>query len=281
MLLYAWCRHCDDVIDGQTLGHGQAISKPDALTLRVERLREATIAALAGKTMQEPAFAALAYVAGHHEIAAEHALALIDGFAMDADHKRYATLDDLMLYCYRVAGVVGIMMAHIMGVRDAETLNRATDLGLAFQLTNIARDVVEDARVGRIYLPLEWLDELGLPHETNALLQSEHRPALHQLATWLVHAAEPYYASARIGITQLPYRSAWAIATAQTVYRDIGLKVIRGGPLVWEKRVHTSKAGKFRRVAQGSVTAAIAQCRRNARHAPRSGLWTYRPSSAV
>lgn len=275
ILLYAWCRHCDDVIDGQILGHGQQQATPDTLKARVARLRASTQAALAGETTDDPAFAALAYVAHRHAISERHALALIEGFAMDASLMRYATLDALMLYCYRVAGVVGVMMAQIMGVRDPATFKRATDLGLAFQLTNIARDIVDDARAGRIYLPFEWLDEQGLPHDPAALLQKPYRPALHALAVRLVGEAQPYYHSARLGITQLPYRSAWAIATARSIYRDIGLRVARGGPNVWEQRVRTTRAGKLWRVGQGSMTAAFAQCFRYAPQAPRIGLWTY------
>ena len=88
---------------------------------------------------------------------------LLQGFEMDVEGRRYDTLEDTLDYAYHVAGVVGVMMARIMGVQDAPTLRRAQDLGLAFQLTNIARDVVEDARGGRVYLPGQWLDEAGVP----------------------------------------------------------------------------------------------------------------------
>ncbi len=87
----------------------------------------------------------------------------LDGFVMDVEGREYRTLTDTVEYCYHVAGVVGVMMAYIMGVRDEPTLDRATDLGLAFQLTNICRDVVEDSEVGRVYLPRDWLAEAGVP----------------------------------------------------------------------------------------------------------------------
>ena len=88
---------------------------------------------------------------------------------MDVQGYRYQTLDDTLLYCYRVAGVVGLMMARVMGAEAEPTLDRACDLGLAFQLTNIARDIVEDAQIGRVYLPAEWLAEVGIPEDEVAL----------------------------------------------------------------------------------------------------------------
>ena len=108
---------------------------------------------------------------------------------MDVRGYRYQTLDDTLLYCYRVAGVVGLMMARVMGAEAEPTLDRACDLGLAFQLTNIARDIVEDAQIGRVYLPAEWLAEVGIPEEEVALPQ--HRAALATLAARLVDLAEP------------------------------------------------------------------------------------------
>ncbi len=161
-LLYAWCRHCDDVIDGQELGHGRETPTPAEQRRRLDGLYAQTRSALAGEPQPDPVFAAFGAVAQRYASPPESALALIDGFAMDVEGRAYRTLDELLLYCWRVAGVVGVMMAHVMGVREAETLRRAQDLGLAFQLTNIARDIVEDAGVGRVYLPGEWLRAAGI-----------------------------------------------------------------------------------------------------------------------
>jgi phytoene synthase len=190
-MLYAWCRHCDDVIDGQTLGHG--MSPVSDAPARLEALYAQTRAAMAGETPTDPVFAAFQTVALRRGIPERYALDMIDGFAMDVAGRRYATLDELLEYCWGVAGVVGTMMALVMGVTPnaLPTLRRAQDLGLAFQLTNIARDIVEDARNGRVYVPRDWLAELGVPQD--AVADPAHRTAVAVLAKRLVDAAEPYW----------------------------------------------------------------------------------------
>ena len=105
---------------------------------------------------------ALQYIVRRYGIPAHYASELIEGMAMDVRGIRYANLRELLLYCYRVAGTVGLMMSHVMGLRDESALKHAADLGIAMQLTNIARDVTEDASMGRIYLPLDWLDEANI-----------------------------------------------------------------------------------------------------------------------
>ncbi|MEC9481863.1 MAG: 15-cis-phytoene synthase CrtB [Halomonas sp.] len=269
VMLYAWCRHCDDVIDGQELGFGQTEGERADEACLLE-LRETTRRAYAGEPMASPPFAAFQQVALAHRIPERYPMDHLDGYAMDVRHHRYETLEDTLTYCYRVAGVVGVMMAMIMGVRDESTLNRACDLGLAFQLTNIARDIVEDAQIGRCYLPAEWLHEMGIPADEVADLG--HRDALAGLAARLVDLAEPYYQSAKGGLNALPPRSAWAIATAHGVYREIGIKVKAQGARAWDERVSTSRADKLRLLAQGS---AMALRSRVGTPAPRpGGLWT-------
>jgi len=258
LMLYAWCRHCDDVVDGQELGFNTR--QVDDAAGQLAMLRELTGRAYAGETMPDPAFAAFQEVALRHAIDPRFAFDHLAGFAMDVDEVHYETIDDLLRYCYHVAGVVGLMMASIMGVHDDATLDRACDLGLAFQLTNIARDIVEDAGAGRCYLPAQWLREAGIP--ANELAQPRHRPALAKLAARLVDHAEPYYASAGAGIAALPLRSAWAIATARNVYRQIGIEVKRRGPRAWDERVGTSKAAKLRLLARGGISALARRWRK-------------------
>jgi phytoene synthase len=231
-LLYAWCRHCDDEIDGQHLGCGAA--SPRDAPERLERLRRLTRAALAGEQTGEPHFAALQRVARLHGIPERHPLELIDGFAMDVAGRRYGTLDETLEYCYHVAGVVGVMMAYVMGARESGALRRAADLGLALQLTNVARDVVPDARQGRVYLPELWLEEEGLPRAEVA--EPPRRPQLARLARRLLAEAEPYYASADLGLGYLAFRSAWAVAAARRVYAEIGRAVERRGERAWDAR---------------------------------------------
>lgn len=273
MMLYAWCRHCDDVIDGQELGHGlQALTVQQKLQ-RLELLRNETERVCAGHGSDIPAFAALQQVVRKHGIARRHLFDLLDGFAMDADEVRFVTLDDTLRYCYHVAGVVGVMMARIMGAEEEEVIHRASDLGIAFQLTNISRDVMDDLSIGRCYLPEEWLARKGIPREELHL--PAHREGLHAVASDLVELAERYYDSARIGIAHLPWRCAWAISGALLIYRDIGLSVRKAGIRAWDTRTRVSGSRKLWRLCHGGVMAAGALRRRQAMNAaPRTGLWT-------
>ena len=283
LMLYAWCRHCDDVVDGQELGFAAAPVGHDASS-ELDRLYDATRRAYSGEPMRDPAFAAFQEVALGHAIAPRYAFDHLAGFAMDVNEARYNTIEDTLRYCYHVAGVVGLMMASIMGARDELVLDRACDLGLAFQLTNIARDIIDDAQIGRCYVPAEWLLEAGIPPDHVAL--PRHRAALATVAARLVDYAEPYYASATLGIAALPLRSAWAIATARNVYRQIGIEVKRRGPRAWDQRVGTSKATKLRLLALGGAQALASRfspARARTATAPalqrRSGLWL-RPGRA-
>ena len=248
--LYAWCRHCDDVVDGQEAGSAARVQDERSELERIEGLRRDTALAFEGETEGlHPSFAALADVVKRHRLPCGDADAHLAGFQMDVEGRTYETLDDLLLYCFRVAGVVGVMMARIMGVRDDVTLDRASDLGLAFQLTNIARDVVDDARAGRVYLPLEWLREEGLT--LKALTDPANRAAVARLRRRLVSAAEPYYESARIGIDALPPRSAWAVGSAHGIYRAIGLNLVAKGQGAFAQRVSTTKPEKLLHVVRG------------------------------
>jgi phytoene synthase len=269
LMLYAWCRYCDDVIDGQELGFNVTPVDSTLPEQRLEMLKNQTLRAWEGGEMSEPAFAAFQEVALGHNIPLQLAYDHLDGFAMDVRETHYETFDDTLQYCYRVAGVVGLMMARVMGVRDEAVLDRACDLGLAFQLTNIARDIVEDARVGRCYLPARWLAEEGIP--ADAIERAELRPKLARLAYRLVAEAEPYYASARAGLAGLPLRSAWAIASAHGVYREIGIKVSAAGSRAWDRRQGTSAIEKSGLLLKGAGQALTS---RFATPAPRpAGLW--------
>lgn len=249
VMLYAWCRHCDDVIDGQEAGHSARPVSQEDVNRRLGDLVAETQAIYAGLPIKTRAFAAFKEVVNRHGIAEAYALEHLSGFAMDVHERRYQCVDDTLDYCYHVAGVVGLMMAQVMGVTDDKTLDRACDLGMAFQLTNIARDIVEDAHVGRCYLPADWLDELSIPAEN--LADTQYRQCLAILAARLVDMAEPFYASAEAGLTALPWRSAWAVATASGVYREIGINVKRRGEHAWDTRVSTSKVDKLRLVIKG------------------------------
>jgi len=269
VMLYAWCRHCDDVIDGQTLGHDQQADFRDGQLDRLNELRQQTAEALDQGTSADPIFVALSRVARRRDIPALYPQHLLRGFEMDVEGRAYLTIADTLDYGYHVAGVVGVMMAMIMGARDAAVLDRASDLGIAFQLTNIARDVIDDARNGRVYLPAELLEEQGI-----RTIDAEDRaqwPRLHAAALRLLDIAEPYYASARVGMSALPSRSAWAIGAARRVYRAIGEKLRSGGPSAWEQRISTRRREKLALLLAGLGDVAVTRLPVDA--PPRQGLY--------
>jgi phytoene synthase len=272
-MLYAWCRHCDDEIDGQTMGHGQTRLDPALAAARLRALQDQTRAALAGTPSDDPVFEAFRQVATRHAIPAEYPLALLEGFAMDVAGQRYRSLEDVRRYAWHVAGVVGVMMAMVMGVRDLPTLRRAADLGIALQLTNIARDVIEDAQAGRVYLPEDWLAEAGLTPAD--ILDPGRRAILHGVACRLLDEADRYYASARWGLRALPFRSAWAIAAARGVYRRIGTEVARSDPAGWGARAVVGGGRKRWLALQGGLVALRAVTLDRVRKLPaRPPLWS-------
>jgi 15-cis-phytoene synthase len=271
-MLYAWCRHCDDEIDGQVLGYGRAAPSTATPEQRLERLRDKTIQALRGKA-EEPIFIALQRVVAEHKIPERHPLELLDGMEMDVKGRTYHSIDDTLSYSYHVAGVVGVMMAMVMNVRDRPTLERASDLGIAFQLTNIARDVVPDAEVGRAYLPSEWLGAAGLT--TQDLADRSKRLEVFDVTTRLLDVAERYYQSAGAGVAHLPFRSAWAITAARRVYRDIGTLLRARGAQAWDGRTSTSTTRKISNVAIAGLEAGTAFSIGKWSEPPRrDGLWT-------
>jgi len=272
VMLYAWCRHADDLIDGQEFGFGQEADHREGQRERLLELKAKTATALGGEQVDDPAFDVLVEVTRNNEIPARHPQELIDGFEMDVDERSYATLGDTLDYCYHVAGVVGVMMAMVMGARNARVLDRASDLGLAFQLTNIARDIVDDAGVGRRYIPVDVLARHGLSEETYAA--PENRAALHAAACDLLDEAERYYASSYWGIPALDWRSAWAIASAARVYRAIGSKLRRTGPAAWDSRISTGKLTKIGLVVLALGDVIASRVKRAQDGPSRAGLYT-------
>jgi len=154
--------------------------------------------------------------------------ALIEGLAWDEQERRYTDLAALQAYAARVAGTVGVMMAILMGVRTPAALARAADLGVAMQLTNIARDVGEDARAGRLYLPLDWLSEAGIDPEA-WLAAPRYIPALGRVIDRVLDAADALYARADAGIAALPASCRPGIRAARLLYAEIGQELRRQG----------------------------------------------------
>jgi phytoene synthase len=270
-LLYAWCRACDDLADGQSYGHAlSAVDDPEA---RLALIRGRTEAALRGEATGDPAFDALGVVAAECRIPPHLPRDLVEGFALDAAGFRPRSEADLLRYCYHVAGAVGCMMAIVMGVpaEDEATLDRACDLGLAFQLANIARDLDEDDAGGRCYLPAEWLAEMDIP--PGETMRPIYRDRIATLAKRLATRAAMYEESARHGTRALSFRSAWAVLAAAGIYGDIAREVSRRGPHAWDQRVFTSKAEKLGWVMTAAGQAAMRK-QRWPGDAPRDALWT-------
>jgi len=188
--LYAFCREVDDVVDECS---DVALARTKLAWWRSE------IANLYAGNPQHPVTQALQPAVSEFNLAEEHFLEIIDGMEMDLDQNRYRDFKELQLYCYRVASVVGLLSASIFGYRDRKTLKYAHDLGLAFQLTNIVRDVGEDARRGRIYLPLDELAQFGVSEQE--LLDTRESDKVRQLLASQIARAEDYY---RRAFEQLP-----------------------------------------------------------------------------
>ena len=185
MALYAFCREVDDVVD-ECNDPALASTKLAWWRMEVERI--------ASKQATHPVGLALQAVSPEIEIAPARLNEIIDGMEMDLQQTRYLDFTGLSLYCYRVASVVGLLAAGIFGYRDAQTEKYAHDLGMAFQLTNIIRDVGEDARRGRIYLPIDELKQFNVPAAD--ILNARYSDNFTALMQFQYQRAERYYQDA-------------------------------------------------------------------------------------
>ncbi len=215
--LYAFCRVADDAVDN-----------PNADPHALEDLRSRLDAVYRGEPRAQAVDRAFARIVQRFVIPQALPSALIEGFEWDRERRRYETFEDLTAYATRVAGTVGAMMALLMGVRRSDLLARATDLGIAMQLTNIARDVGEDAAAGRIYLPLSWMRSEGLDPE-----RWLHKPVfatgLARVIARLLRSADEFYRRSEAGIDSLPLDCRGGIYAARHLYAEIGREVERRG----------------------------------------------------
>ena len=240
--LYAFCREADDIIDE---GRG-------GLTW----LRERLALAYADCPLDLATDRAFSRVVNHFGIPRALPEALLEGFAWDADGRRYQDLSELRGYAVRVAGSVGAMMAVVMGVRDPERLGAAIDLGVAMQLSNIARDVGEDARNGRLYLPIDWLAEVGI--DPGAFLANPvHSPTLGQIVGRLLAVADQHYKQASGGISRLPLGCRLGIGAARLLYAEIGREVGRRAMDSISGRAVVSKRRKITVLMTGLAGVAL------------------------
>lgn len=242
--LYAFCRVADDLIDEGGCG-------PDVLRARLDSI-------YGDRVPSGLAFApdrALARVVREHGLPRTLLDALLEGFAWDDAGRRYATLGELQDYAARVAGTVGAMMAVLMGATSAEAVARACDLGVAMQLSNIARDVGEDARAGRLYLPTEWLADAGVDRDT-WLRNPIFIPELAQCVARLLTVAEATYDRAIPGIALLPRDCRPGIGAAAFLYREIGRRVAQHGYDSVTRRAVVPGRTKLVLVAHSTARAA-------------------------
>lgn len=238
--LYAFCRHSDDLIDDQA-------RRPDALL----RLRQRLDRIYDGVPCDHACDRAFERIVGGHSIPKTIPLSLLDGFAMDMVDRRYRSIAEVKQYAARVASTVGLMMSLVMRTGDAWTLARAADLGLAMQLTNIARDVGEDARNGRLYLPLDWLRDAGI--EGDAFLRDPRfTPALAGVVKRLLDEADRHYLLGHAGIARLPAGCRHAIRTAALTYQDIGRCIAQNGYDSVSQRARTTLSRKLSLVLRAS-----------------------------
>ena len=237
LALYAFCRLADDEVD-----------EGDAKARAVLRLSERLEAAYAGRPEDAPEDRAFAHIAHLYDMPRALPEALLEGLAWDAEGRRYETLSDLTAYSARVAAAVGAMMCVLMRRRDADVLARACDLGVAMQLTNIARDVGEDARAGRLYLPLEWLREAGLSAGDVAGAEAAS-PEMRRMVRRLLAEARRLYLRSEAGIAGLPRGARTGIFAARHIYAGIGTALARMG--------HDSVTARAR-TGRGTKTALLA-----------------------
>jgi phytoene synthase len=241
--LYGFCRLSDDAVDvegGQT----------DAVT----RLRLRLDGVFAGQPSSEPVDRALTDAVIEFGIPRATMDALLEGLEWDAAGRRYETLSDVYAYAARVAGSVGAMMAALMGARSSELVARACDLGVAMQLTNIARDVGEDARIGRLYLPRAWLREAGVDPDA-WLADPVYCPRIGQVVARLLAAADALYARSDAGIANLDRGFRPAIFAARGLYAEIGHRLAERGLDSVSRRTTVSFARKAHLLGRAVVRA--------------------------
>ena len=233
-VLYAYCREVDDVVD--------ECSDANVARTTLNWWRN-EVAAIYGGKPTHPVCQALIPVVQRFKLPQEHLLEIIDGMEMDLDQPRYADFKSLQLYCYRVASVVGLLSAEIFGYTDRETLKYAHDLGIAFQLTNIIRDVGEDARRNRIYLPMDEMQQFGVTAAD--ILNARDSNNFQKLMAFQIERARRYYQQAFDHLPGADRKAQRAGLIMAAIYRAVLDEVERSGCHVLKERVSLGPAYKL------------------------------------
>lgn len=241
LALYAFCRLADDEVDEGPYQAGAVLRLQDRLDL-----------VYAGKPRNAPEDRAFAAIVEDFQMPRALPEALLEGLAWDAAEHRYDTLSGVRDYSARVASTVGAMMCVLMRVRDPDALARACDLGVAMQLTNIARDVGEDARMGRIYLPLDWFSEAGID-PLNFVREPLPTDDVRRMVKRLLAEAGRLYRRSEAGINVLPLQARTGIWAARLIYAGIGTQLRRQGYDSISMRARTSSAQKLGWLVQSAA----------------------------
>ena len=232
--LYAFCREVDDVVDECS----------DANVARTtHNWWRNEVAAIYGGTPQHPVTQALVPIVKQFNMAQEHLLEIIDGMEMDLDQPRYADFKSLQLYCYRVASVVGLLSVEIFGYSDRQTLKYAHDLGIAFQLTNIIRDVGEDARRNRIYLPMDEMQQFGVTAAD--ILNGRETGNFQKLMAFQIERAQRYYQQALDHLPAVDRKAQRTGLIMAAIYRAVLDEVVASGSHVLKERVSLTPTYKL------------------------------------
>jgi 15-cis-phytoene synthase len=260
-IVYAFCRRADDAID-------EAATSRDA-EVALQRLREDVDAIRRSGPLRDGSLEPIRSVVHRRGIPGRYLLELVEGFAMDVRNERYSDQAALERYAFRVAGTVGLMMCHVLGVRRDAALRHAVDLGVAMQLTNVCRDVLEDWERGRLYLPLDALHAEGLGDldPRRGAFPDEATSGVARVIAALLARAEVLYRSGDVGLDDLPMQAALAVDTARSVYAAIGEELARRGFDVHAGRATVPLRRKLA-LALRAAARAVPRARR-VRHLPR------------
>ena len=263
VVLYAYCRRADDMID---------LCPPAEQLTQLAQLRAELSSVYAGEPQSDPLLAVFARVVQQCAVPRAYLDELLLGMEMDSRRVRYRTLADLLLYAYRVAGVVGLMMCHVMGVRRSEALRHAAHLGMAMQLSNIARDVGEDWERGRLYLPQDLLQQCGvtdLDQEQGGPLPRAAAAGIAHATELLLQQADAYYRSGDAGVRYLSLRCGLAIRAARLVYSAISGRVRAQGCDPFAPRAVVSRGKKLALVGYAAWLSLLSLPLSAARPRPR------------
>ncbi|MCF7805404.1 MAG: phytoene/squalene synthase family protein [Candidatus Marinimicrobia bacterium] len=247
--LYGFCRYADNLIDNPR------DRSADELIREVDYLHEELSIAYRTGESEHPILRPFIAVAKRYGIPEKYPRDLLLGVRMDLEIDRYKTFDELYLFAYRVAGVVGLMMTSVLGYKDEAAFEYAEKLGIAMQLTNILRDVREDAERGRIYLPQDELKQFGVSGQ--AILRGEMSPEFRELMQFQVDRAHRYYREANPGINMLATNAQFAIHSASKIYRGILRKIEAQNYDPFQGRVFVPQIQKFGILIQEVVRTKV------------------------